>query len=32
MRPLKIAPRIRLNLSKRGTGISLAPGGTKVSG
>jgi len=28
---LKIAPGIRLNLSKRGPGISVGPRGTKVS-
>jgi hypothetical protein len=28
---LKIAPGIRLNLSKRGTGVSAGPRGTKVS-
>ena len=28
---LKIAPGIRLNLSKRGAGISAGPRGTKVS-
>jgi hypothetical protein len=28
---LKIAPGIRLNLSKRGAGFSLGPRGTKIS-
>jgi Protein of unknown function (DUF4236) len=28
---LKIAPGIRLNLSKRGGGISFGPRGTKIS-